>query len=783
MQSLPNTDALPSELRDLVKNSVADLGRVIERECGEGLFLLIETLRQDMVSLRGGSTSNSLAVLRSAYQKLTPLKSNERETVARAFTLMLELMNACENAYRSYRLAARSRERLHTEVPYTRHPDAIVYVLTAHPTEARSPQNISIFHEIQRILVRLLAGTESRQHLESELFHQLEIAWRVAVVRDRSPEVSDEADHIYSTLFGEGIIDSLLDSGRDLAPIYIRSWVGGDKDGHPGVDERTLKASLSLSRQRLLAYVAEALSRVQASLMLLPKPPLQSELRSTQKLLSGLRTLKLGDGARVEALRAAVTQLESSYIKSIGAAHPNLRRLNQLLRVFPGLVVPLELREASDVLMESEKNRRRVAIDRMLDSLADLGRGGDPRWYARGFIISMASKIEHVRAAHAKVLRAFGRGSLPVIPLFEQKTALEHSSEIVFAMMRDRRIGKDIRTLWNGRLEVMVGYSDSAKESGVLASRLAIAEAMNHLDTICEQEGVRPLFFQGSGGSVDRGGGSIQDQTAWWPRSALSLYKVTIQGEMVERSLASPEITRGQIERIAQSAGAALSSPAAPPHSEALKEFAAKTAAAYAATIASETFLRVVERGTPYLHLSDLKIGSRPTSRQSSLSVAGLRAIPWVLCWTQTRVLFPTWWGTGRAWTTSSAEAKSKLQAAFRNEPVFASYVRALGFTLAKVELSVWRIYLEQSGLEGSLIEQAYSEVQNEYQAACDFLHDVTGEKDLVWFRPWLAASIGLRSAMIHPLNLLQVLAMRDRDAHLLRLTVTGVSSGMLTTG
>src|SRR5690606_29128167 len=108
---------------------------------------------------------------------------------------------------------------------------------------------------------------------------------------------------------------------------------------------------------------------------------------------------------------------------------------------------------------------------------------------------------------------------------------------------------------WDGYLEIMVGYSDSSKENGVLASRRMIAEAMHGLDRLCKARGVTPLFFQGSGGSVDRGGGSIPEQTAWWPSGALRNYKVTLQGEMVERSLATPQITRRQLERIATSAG------------------------------------------------------------------------------------------------------------------------------------------------------------------------------------------------------------------------------------
>jgi phosphoenolpyruvate carboxylase len=137
----------------------------------------------------------------------------------------------------------------------------------------------------------------------------------------------------------------------------------------------------------------------------------------------------------------------------------------------------------------------------------------------------------------------------------------------------------------------------------------------------------------------------------------------------------------------------------------------------------------------------------------------------------------------GAAWRSLGAAEKAQLKRAFDEEPVFGSYVRALGFTLGKVELPVWRMYLESSGLPDELIADFYSRFQAELKGALEMLREVTGQRDPLWFRPWLGASIRLRSPMIHPLNLLQILAIEDRDFRLLRRTVTGIASGMMTTG
>ena len=109
--------------------------------------------------------------------------------------------------------------------------------------------------------------------------------------------------------------------------------------------------------------------------------------------------------------------------------------------------------------------------------------------------------------------------------------------------------------------------------------------------------------------------------------------------------------------------------------------------------------------------------------------------------------------------------------------------MKALGFTLAKIELGVWRMYLEKSTLAPAQTKKAFNEFETELALTRSFFKDVTEQENLLWFRPWLGESIHLRSAMIHPLNLLQIIAEREKDVHLLRTTVTGISSGMLTTG
>lgn len=780
---------LPKELTSLVKQSVALLGQVIQRELGKSNFQIIENLRLSMAQNRKLSSSASFLLLQKHYEKLKLLKSQDLHHIAHSFTLMLELMNACENAYRSHRLNFKKPKlAICSELP-----KAIIYVLTAHPTEARSPQNIAIFHEIQNILIQILdrSGSlaEKMQEIQissrekENLLHALEVAWRTPIVRNRKPQVKDEAEHIYSLLFRDDTLFSLLEKSDTGVSFYVRTWVGGDKDGHPGVNEKTLLQSYSLSRKKLLQLILKELLSIRATLKIFPSKRLQLQISQIEKILHRLHQIRIGDARTVGSLRNSLAAFKLNYEKELGAVHPLLLRLQHLIHAFPALVVPIELRESSDMLMGAHKDRQKLAIYKMLNTVEKISRGGDPRWYARGFIISMTESIEHILAAGQFQKAVFGDIPLPIIPLFETSHSLAHSESIMSEFIKTPRLKKAVLNNWNGRIEMMVGYSDSAKEAGALASRLAIAETLPQLEKVCLKSRLTPVFFHGSGGSVDRGGGSIEDQTAWWPKSALRLYKVTVQGEMIERSLATTAIAKRQTQTIIESAVKGLCKPFKFSKDLAVESFARKISDQYRQKLTAPEFLKLVEHATPYSYLSILKIGSRPSKRSVQVTIKGLRAIPWVLCWTQTRVLFPTWWGVGTAWKNSSKAQQSALKRSFQKDPVFTSYIKALGFTLAKIEMGIWRVYLEQSSLSKTEIANAIKQFEDELTLTHKCYYQICGKKDLLWFKPWLGESIMLRSAMIHPLNLLQLLAMKNGDHQLLRVSVTGISSGMLTTG
>ena len=776
---------LPSHLKKLVSKTVAILGEVIQEEAGDQVFRTVDSIRKKMVRYRSSSSKDKDKILNDLYRSLDKEKSGTKHDIAHSYTLMLEVINTCEAAYRTFRL----RTKESTKPRFVKPDSTMVYVLTAHPTEARTSENIELFSRIQEILVNILEKTAEQSYLESIIKHNLKLAWLLPVTRHKKPEVLDEAKHLFSIVFRKDIFDTLLRADRDLGRIRMRTWVGGDKDGHPGVDDKVMLSCLQASRKHFLVIIQGILSKLNEDLLLLSNKELSSSIKSLSSSLKELSTIKSKDSSKIKSWSQKLDGAHEKYNDLVGAYSPRLLKLKSILNMFPGLVIPIELREDSELIAKALESKKAMAIERMLVSLSEIAKGVDIRNYAQGLIISMCHSYDDIENTIKLSKKTIGDLSIPVIPLFETSKALEDSSDIINELLKNKEYVKSVKQSWNNHLEVMLGYSDSSKGMGVLPSRIAVAKTMRTLDSLIKNKGFVPVFFHGSGGSVDRGGGSIKEQTAWWPRSALSLYKATIQGEMVERTFTSSEVILSGMDKILTNLNRVKSKEGAIKVNKAVDIFAQDVAANYKKKIGEENFFKMVDSATPYSYLNVLKLGSRPTKRSSSksstLDFSSIRAIPWILCWTQTRILFPSWWGVGSAWKSIKNNEKRKisLKKSYKTSYLFSSYIRTLGFTLSKVDLSIFKLYLEQSTLSIEEKVEAYNEFHAELKLVINFLKYITDEKKLLWNKPWLAESIKLRSSMIHPLNILQIQANKNNDEELVRKTVAGISSGMMTTG
>lgn len=278
-----------------------------------------------------------------------------------------------------------------------------------------------------------------------------------------------------------------------------------------------------------------------------------------------------------------------------------------LFGIYPALVLPLEIREDQELIHQALKDQS-LTIAQMLDLLKKISFGLDGKWYVRGFIISMCQTADDLLAAVRLTKKVCGSLLIPVVPLFENEKGLKNSQSILSEAFEKSPIKKEHHDKWNSRFEVMLGYSDSSKENGVLPGRLLVERSLLNLEDFLISEELTPVFFHGSGGSVSRGGGPIKEQIAWLPQSALNIYKVTVQGETVQRNFSQPLIMRSQVSKIVEEFSKHKMSKRL--EAKIIDSFAADIQLAYRELVKDEAFQELVTQATPYDFLSLLKIGS-----------------------------------------------------------------------------------------------------------------------------------------------------------------------------
>ncbi len=407
------------------------------------------------------------------------------------------------------------------------------------------------------------------------------------------------------------------------------------------------------------------------------------------------------------------------------------------------------------------------------------------------YVISMASRPSDVLCV--EVLQRAARISRPlrVVPLFETVGDLASSDECcraLFALPGYReRIG--------GRQEVMLGYSDSAKDGGRLAAAWELFQAQERLVTAAHESSIAVTFFHGRGGTVGRGGGplhlAIQSQP---PGSIDGTLRVTEQGEMIHAKFGLPGIAVRTLEVATTAVLEATLRPGAPPEADwrARMQAIADTSRRAYRKVVYETpdFLDYFRAATPEQELSSLKIGSRPARRRASGGVETLRAIPWVFAWMQTRLLLPSWLGVTEALEEArAAGAFDDLRAMVQRWPFFRSTFDLVDMVLAKASPRIAAQY------DARLVEpvgQAIGrDLRGRLERAIRLMCELLGCERPLANNPVLRRSIDVRNPYVDPINLVQIELLRRLRAEpdnedlldTLLITVNGVAAGMRNTG
>ena len=384
---------------------------------------------------------------------------------------------------------------------------------------------------------------------------------------------------------------------------------------------------------------------------------------------------------------------------------------------------------------------------------------------------------------------------LDIAPLFETVDDLKNAPGTLRALLADPVYRTHLASRGD-RQWVMLGYSDSGKDGGTLASRWGLQRAQVELLDIAQEAGIQLAFFHGRGGSASRGGARMTPALMSSPRGSVAgVLRVTEQGEVIHRKYGIRALALRNLE---QTVGAVLRASLRPrdrePREEVWRERMHMLSAAsrkhYRGFVDREGFVQYFRTATPIDVIERMTLGSRPSRRRSMRGVQDLRAIPWVFSWTQCRSIITGWYGLGTALEQGAAEfGEDALVEMARDWPFFSNMLDDVEMVLAKCDLDIAEAF---SQLSGELHEPFFGLIHDEFERTCRWLLRLKGQRALLEESPRLALSIRLRNPYVDPMSVLQVDLLKrwraadGEDDALLRALVAcvnGVSQGLQNTG
>ncbi|MCK0743734.1 phosphoenolpyruvate carboxylase [Chromohalobacter nigrandesensis] len=680
-----------------------------------------------------------------------------------------------------------------------------------------------------------------------------EAKWGFAVIENSLwqavPDFHRELDDLLLASAGERL-------PLDAAPLRFASWMGGDRDGNPNVTGRVTEEVLLLGRWMAADLYARDLLRLKSELsMWKANGALRAEVGSDPEPYRALLKRLL---ARVEATRDwAKARLDGRPFDSDipiietrdqlyaplltcyrslcdmgldtianGSLLDTLRRV----AVFGVSLTKLDIRqeagrhaqvfdELSDCLglghyLEWDEDQRqaflleelaspRPLIPRRWDCSAETREVIDTfRVIAREhrealgtYVISMAGQPSDVLAVALLMKEVGGDMHLPIAPLFETLDDLNRAGDVIQRLLSlpgYRRMAGDNQ-------EVMIGYSDSAKDAGQLAAAWAQYRAQEQLVGICREHGVALTLFHGRGGTVGRGGGPAHAAILSQPPGSVNgSLRVTEQGEMIRFKFGQPDIALRSMEIYACAVLEATLLPPPDPEPvwrEEMDRLADIAHRAYVGVVREDPdFVPYFRSVTPESALGRLPLGSRPAKRRQEGGVESLRAIPWIFAWTQTRLMLPAWLGSGEAFATRLAEpdGRERLRDMRARWPFFGTYLDMLEMLLAKADPDI-AAYYERRLVDEPALQALGKSLRERLAHLHTALLDILDQDELLEHTPLIRQAIEVRNPYIDPLHGLQAeLLQRNRDAdgaispelsRALMVTMAGIAAGLRNTG
>jgi phosphoenolpyruvate carboxylase len=795
-------------------------------------------------------------------------------------------------------------------------------VLTAHPTEAK---RLAVLDQ-HRAIYALLA-TRNRRHISASEERSarvrtkaaLERLWRTGEILLEKPKLADELRNVMHYLrdvfpavlpeLDERLRHAWQDTGFDLAllekedqlpQIRFGTWVGGDRDGHPGVTAGVTAETLESLRANALVVLARELSVLAEKLSLsewmqpLPASLVQAREKLAVELgerVQPILTTNVGEpwrqyvelmidrlpvdlaphqssrlcegGGRyrlASELRADLQTLRDS-LKEVGAdrlADTDVRPVLRAVQIFGFHLAQLDIRQNSvfhakalSQLMNaagldgsqweewSETERLRFLEQELrsprpfLHANASAGPEADTvigcfrvlaahiaRCGADGIgalIVSMTRRLSdllavYVLAREAGLTRMRPDGQvcvLPVVPLFETLDDLEAAPSILGSFLEQPMTRRSLDFLawnWGGEprplsQQVMVGYSDSNKDSGIFSSQWGLQKAQSRLAQLGRDAGVRLRFFHGRGGTVSRGAGPTHRFLEALPNNSLSGgIRLTEQGETIAQKFGNFVTAAYNLELLVAGVTATTvehdrGEPLPPPLAPVLERLSRSSQRGYRRLIEAEGFLSFYRQATPIDALEHSSIGSRPSRRTGQPSLADLRAIPWVFSWSQARFYVPGWFGAGSGLKDLSNEELEEIKNQIRTWPFLHYVLTNIESSIASTDPDLMRAYGDLVE-DPALRERFMKIIFDEWNLTREMLEKLRGAP-MTDRRPRMLKTLGLRAEALRVLHLQEIHLLKkwrglkragneagaDKMLPDLLLSINAIASGLRTTG
>ncbi|MDX1721804.1 MAG: phosphoenolpyruvate carboxylase [Pseudomonas sp.] len=754
---------------------------------------------------------------------------------------------------------ARQFGRLDIELVLTAHPtevarrtliqkyDAIAAQLAAGDhSDLSAAEHEQVAEHLQRLIAEAWHTEEIRRSRPSPVD---EAKWGFAVIEhslwQAVPNFLRKADHALQAATG-------MHLALDAAPIRFASWMGGDRDGNPNVTAAVTREVLLLARWmaadlylRDIDQLAAGLSMQQASPELQAKvgessEPYRSLLKQLRERLRATRSWAQEALHGPVAAPAAVLQDNRELLEPLECCFQSLHAcgmgviangplLDCLRRAatFGLFLVRLDVRqdssrhaaaldEITDYLglgryaewdeearrrfLMTELDNRRPLLPSHFKPSADTAEvlatcrevAAAPAASLGSYVISMAGAPSDVLAVQLLLKESGLRRPIRVVPLFETLADLDNAGPVIDHLLSL----KGYRARLHGPQEVMIGYSDSAKDAGTTAAAWAQYRAQEKLVQVCAAQQVELLLFHGRGGTVGRGGGpahaAILSQP---PGSVAGRFRTTEQGEMIRFKFGLPDIAEQNLNLyLAAVLEATLLPPPTPEPAwcEVMDKLAADGVTAYRGVVREHPqFVEYFRQATPEQELGRLPLGSRPAKRREG-GVESLRAIPWIFAWTQTRLMLPAWLGWEYALSSALQRGEGELLAQMREHwPFFRTRIDMLEMVLAKADGAIARLYDERL-VEPSL-QPLGEHLRDLLSQAVAAVLGLTGQSQLLAHSPETLEFISVRNTYLDPLHLLQAELLarsRQRDSQAdspleqaLLVSVAGIAAGLRNTG